>query len=172
MSLEDNDNPPMQDNADSSTLLERRNAPELDDKTFSEWLIKKYIDESSIQYRAVWDLYIKFYTVFLTFNATAIAVTAEYIKGHEARNLICILFILQNLVSGVTALNISIFSAKMQNKYYDYAIAGAALNGETLPSVLSSSPFVGWLGVWGGLGNCLSHLFFMGLWAAVYLLPI
>jgi len=37
-----------------------------------DWLGKKLLDETSLAYRTVWDLYLRFYTVYLTFSVVAL----------------------------------------------------------------------------------------------------
>ncbi len=73
------------------------------------WLAKKYFDEVSLQFRTVWDLYIKFYTIFLTFNIAGIAATVQYIS-QDGRHVVVAAFVTQNLVALITALQIAYYS--------------------------------------------------------------
>jgi len=82
---------------------------------------------SKLQYRTVWDLYIKFYTVYLTFNAAAFGLTVQYVTNPNARSIVCVLFILQNLISGTTAYKIAQFSLNIKRHSEELANLGAEL---------------------------------------------
>jgi hypothetical protein len=69
----------------------------------SLWLEHKYFDEVSLQFRTVWDLYIKFYTVFLTVQIAGLGAIVQYV-AQSNRILIVLAFILNN--KGAYSLNL------------------------------------------------------------------
>jgi hypothetical protein len=135
------------------------------------WLARQYFDECSLQFRTVWDLYLKFYVVFLTVNATALGVTVQYVDLPRSRAVIAIAFVMQNAFAAVTALMISRYSDKVAKRAQDLATF-AVLNAvepatAPLPPVFAESPIPGQLGKWGAIANLLGHGVFCGLWLAV-----
>lgn len=106
------------------------------------------------QFLGVWDIYIKFYTAFLTVNLVALGLVVEKVKQERARKFICVGFMIQNLFSLITASGMAMYSNQ---------VAHAFLNAPEIAVLAASRP----LGVWGGIGNALSHVLFIGLWAAV-----
>lgn len=137
---------------------------------FSVWLAKKYLEETCHQYRTIWELYIRFYTVFLTVNFTAVAITIQYFSNPSARAVMCISFILQNCLAAGTAINISLLSPALQVQCEEYATVGAALSGESLPARLRIPPIAGKLGQWGGIANFVGHFVFICVWSALLIL--
>jgi hypothetical protein len=138
------------------------------------WLAKKYFDECSLQFRTVWDLYLKFYVVFLTVNATALGLTVQYVELRESRAVIAAAFVMQNIFAAVTAFMVSRFSAKVAVRAQDLA-AFAVANVEQsptmqLPLLLAESPIPGQLGKWGAMANLLGHAVFCALWLLVIIL--
>ena len=138
---------------------------------FPQWLVKKYFDEISLAWRTAWDLYLKFYTIFLTFNGTALGLTMKYIHDCRPRIVICIFFMAQNVISAVTAVKVAQFSKEYERRFQDVAKLAARLSNSKLPSELSRPPVPGDLGSWGGTGNTISHIIFVVLWFAVIFIP-
>jgi hypothetical protein len=138
------------------------------------WLAKKYFDECSLQFRTVWDLYLKFYVVFLTVNATALGLTVQYVEPQRSKAVIAVAFVMQNAFAAVTALMISRWSAKVATRAQDLATFAVtdALQPATgpLPCVLTESPIPGQLGKWGAVANLLGHCVFCALWLSVIFL--
>jgi hypothetical protein len=135
-----------------------------------DWLAKKFWDEVSLQYRAVWDLYLKFYTVFLTFNILGLGVAVQHIPT-DRRLVIVVAFVLQNALSMVTALFVAHFSNSTARRIEEIS-AFIARDGDPqseelrLPPQLSESPLPGRLGFWSGCGCAFSHLTLVGCWIA------
>jgi hypothetical protein len=142
------------------------------ESSFQDWLIKKQLDELSIQFRAVWDLYVKFYTVFLTFTIASLGATIKYIDGPWAKAVIGLCFIAQNIVSGITAFRIAHYSLRTKGKAEDLAGAGGQISGEELHSSVKTSTIPGELGYWAGMANVIVHALFVLLWAAVSVVDI
>jgi len=122
------------------------------------WLAKRYLDECSVQFRAVWDLYLKFYVMFLTVNVTALGLV---INVASSKGLISIAFIMQNLLAGSTAIQIARYSSEVATraqKLAEFLAAGNAPVTISSTSVLAASPIPGKLGSWGGYANFAGHL--------------
>lgn len=142
-----------------------------------EWLRRRLFDETSQQFRTTWTIYISFYTVFLTFNITALGLTIQYVVTSN-RWPIVIAFVLQNINSMVTALRISKFSLHSSERMSSLARELAdASNGTTTLEVapikcLSDEPIPGRLGYWAGQANAIGHLLLVGCWIAALFIPM
>jgi len=137
----------------------------------TDWLAKKHFDELSLQLRSVWDLYLKFYTVFLTFNILALAAVVQHI-ARDNRTIIVVALVLQNLLSGITAVCIGCFSKDSARRLEDvtlYLLREAPENSQR-PPFSNHSPIPGRLGFWSGVANAVSHLTLIGCWIAVLLM--
>jgi hypothetical protein len=135
------------------------------------WLAKKYFDECSLQFRTVWDLYLKFYIMFLTVNGAALGLTVQYVYSPKAKAVIALAFVLQNVFAAGTAAMISEYSFRMAKRVQglaEFAVTNAsAPDALPLPSVLGESPLPGQLGRWGGIANLGGHVVFVVLWFVV-----
>lgn len=129
------------------------------------WLYEKYFDEYSLQLRTSWDLYIKFYTAFLTMNIAALGLTVQYIETDRRWPLV-LLFVLQNFTSLLTAINMSYFTRRTEEniKALTLEIARKPIHKF---SILSRSPVPGDLGFWAGWGNAFGLVMFIFCWLAV-----
>lgn len=139
------------------------------DKRSDDWLERKLLDENAIAYRTVWDLYLRFYTVFLTFSITALALTVQYVAKKD-RGVIVIAFVLQNVLCAATAIQIADFSAISAHRYRQLAALSLSTNahGAALGVLdLASSPVPASLGVWGGAANAISHVLLICCWLSV-----
>lgn len=100
-----------------------------------------------------WDLYLKFYTVFLVFNATAIGylVTREGVQ--TGRGVLAALFVAQNAIALVTAAMMSRYTLRTGKKL-------TQLGAQPLTDFTN-------LGVWGGIGNAIGHVVMSAIWIIV-----
>jgi hypothetical protein len=135
------------------------------------WMAKKYFDECSLQFRNLWDLYLRFYVTFLTVNGTALALTVQYVSSSKAKAVIAITFILQNVLAAGTAATISRYSSDVAKRAQGLAELAAASDPKSgsviLPALLRASPIPGHIGRWGGIANLLGHALFVALWLVV-----
>jgi len=132
------------------------------------WLTKKYLDEYSLQFRTVWQLYLTFYVAFITMNGGALGLTVQYVSGGNARKIIAATFIFQNVLAAGTAINIARYSRRVAAQYQRVTqlpifddVAGSA--------ALQESPIPGKRGQWSGLANLVGHILFIALWVVVSL---
>lgn len=134
-------------------------------------IITELLKELSQQFRTVWDIYIKFYTAFLVFNMAGLGLVAEKVKDRRAKIWIMWAFIVQNVLSGITAITIAFYSQNLALRAQTLMIelisrkGGRADDLQTL--AFTETPFPGALGLWGGIANGVSHIFFIVSWVAV-----
>jgi hypothetical protein len=137
----------------------------------SIWMAKKYFDECSLQFRSIWDLYLKFYVTFLTVNGAALALTVQYVTGSKAKAVIAITFIFQNVLAAGTAVAISKYSSDVAKRAQGLAelvgVSDHKSDPVALPAILHTSPIPGHIGRWGGIANLLGHVLFVVLWLVV-----
>ncbi|MEO1009585.1 MAG: hypothetical protein AAFX79_13565 [Planctomycetota bacterium] len=114
--------------------------------------VESYLLASGLQDQVLkaWDIYIKFYTVFLTVNFVAIGVVLEKVTTPFATWLLAIAFIVQNGVSLGTAIGMIVYSKAVFGRQDQ-------LGHAQLPAFQK-------LARWGGLGNAISHGVLIVLW--------
>jgi hypothetical protein len=134
-------------------------------------LSKRVLSELSTQFRTVWDIYITFYTAFLVFNITGLAVVAEKVTHRGAKYIIVVAFVLQNIVSGVTAGMIGNYSKHTSDRAQQIIVHNANASTNATPAIKNllkeESPLPGGLALYGGWANCFSHLLMIASWTAV-----
>ncbi len=138
-------------------------------------LARKYFDEHSLQFRAVWELYLSFYVAFITLNGAALGLTVQYVKAPRAKGIIAITFILQNALAAGTAIMISRYSdlaARRTQELGELTMGDVGADAPSLPPALRESPIPGHIGRWGGIANLLGHILFAILWSVVGLIDI
>ncbi|MCC7142246.1 MAG: hypothetical protein IT349_09115 [Candidatus Eisenbacteria bacterium] len=131
-----------------------------------EWLRNKQFDEISAQFRASWDTYVKFYTVFLLVNFTALGLAIEHTQG-RGKTIIIVTFVGQNFLALVTAVGMARYSrsaAQRMRLICCGAIADGPSGGD--PEQLSEPVLPGGLGYWGGLANAAGHVLLIICWLA------
>lgn len=134
-----------------------------------DWLLKTLVQENGTSFRTVWDLYLKFYTAFLTFSVLALGLTVQYIH-RENRLPVILAFVFQNVLSGGTAFGMARFSKQSSRRFEHlcaYYLDHSSTDHKGLKS-LCESPSPGWLGIYGGYANLLSHITLIGCWLAAY----
>ena len=129
------------------------------------WLIRRQLDDLGMQVRTVWDLYLKWYTVFLTANVAGLALTVQYVHP-EHRKPVVWAFILQNFISSFTALSVGIFSERSARRATELAaeiILPEMCSAKDRKLILKST-IPGRLGLWSGIANLLSHAAMILCW--------
>jgi hypothetical protein len=144
------------------------------------WLLRSYYSETLKVYARVWDIYIKFYTVFLTANVIGLGLVVQHVPVHRAP--ICWAFICQNIVTLVTSLSVGIYSRKTDESLVsltDYLVRidneaaeqkGQRVHDNSFIHTLRS-PVAGRLSMWAGVGNCVATVCTIVCWIAVLHLP-
>ena len=79
-----------------------------------EWILKRRHEDLGVTVRMCWDLYIKFYTVFLTFSVIGLGWIltrpgdAQMIP--RARQLIAVVFLIQTILTAATSAGIGLYT--------------------------------------------------------------
>jgi hypothetical protein len=130
------------------------------------WLAHTIFEEYGANFRLVWDQYLKFYTVWLTVNVTAIGVVIK-LDPHP-RWPIGVAFIIQNLLAAGASYLVAQYSMRVAIglKELVHHLAGSdeeetALSEKSEPSQLAR---------FTGIANLVSCLTLAGCWLAVCLI--
>ena len=140
--------------------------------TETKWLLRKNVEEISQNFRTVWDLYLKFYTVFLTFNIVAMAwLFGDKNRIAEGKPLyfIVAVFAVQCVLTGITSGLVAVYSKKteaMLDKAQKKLLAYAKEEAADEPLDYNGGLPVA-LGQWGGWANCSSSFLLMIAWVGL-----
>lgn len=131
----------------------------------STWLIKRRHEDLSQTFRTSWDLYIKFYTVFLTFSIAALGLLLSRNDSSPAwsRSLrtIATVFIVQTILTAITSGAMALYSTRVARCQ---AMLESQLPGAPL-AVRSAVPVE--LTLWAGLANCAAMFAMVVVWVRV-----
>src|SRR5580698_4937053 len=125
-----------------------------------DWLLKKRIEEIGTTFRAVWDYYIKFYTVFLTFSLGAMGwlvqhTEAEAVAHHHV--VIAVVFIGQSLLTAATSAGVALYSH--QTAANQLTLEKTLLSTEPMPKALKIAQAIPVkLALWSGFANTVAML--------------
>lgn len=135
------------------------------------WLHRTYYLETLKVYAKVWDIYIKFYTVFLTANVLGLGLVIENMP--TKRWPVCLAFICQNVVTIGTSFSVGLYSRKTDDKLIQIAKHLADANPVRRHSdvVTTTSPVARRLSSWAGYANCVATLCIIVCWIAVWRTP-
>lgn len=123
--------------------------------------------ELNTNFRSLWDIYIKFYTVFLTANVLGIGVVIDRVDP-DNRPLIAAAFIAQNLLAAATAAGLATYGRTCRRRLEDTAALFAPPTSDrAAASVLSRPPIPDTLSTWAGAANIVSHIILIALWIVV-----
>lgn len=131
----------------------------------SFWLIKRRHEDLSQTFRTSWDLYIKFYTVFLTFSITALGwlLTQKEPSPLTARSVatIATVFIVQTILTAITSAAMAVYSKRVaaSQQHLEAGLPGAPLKVKTAVPVQ--------LTLWAGLANCAAMIGMTIVWMRV-----
>lgn len=139
------------------------------------WLLRKQYEEYMLQLRTTWDLYLKFYTVFLTINVIGLGATVQHITQAN-RWPVVLAFIVQNLVSSITAIRVGFSAKTTQHDIQEVSNAMVHIDEskndyDSLKEVATKSPIQTNLALWAGIANFISHITLIICWLAVLWIP-
>lgn len=110
------------------------------------------------QFSKIWEIYIKFYTVFYTANLAILGyVVTNQREVDDYRWLLAAAFGIGNVMSSVTATLIAVYSYKICKGFKD-------LDAPVLGSIMPA-------GVWGGLANAIGGIILGVLWVVFAIAP-
>ena len=124
------------------------------------WLVRHNYEKRVAYFGTVWDMYLKFYTVFLTLNIAGIGLSVEHIKAPLDRWPVAFAFVVQNLLSTGTAIYVAFFSKNA-------SLLVEELAREISPEVSrigGRSPLPSRLAQYGAWANAASHIVLIVIW--------
>jgi hypothetical protein len=134
------------------------------------WLLKSRYADLGITFRTTWDLYIKFYTVFLTFSVAALGffLSSPATGGRKPYMFLLILvFVVQSALVGVTSVLLASYSSKAAED--QRKIERELVDEEhhsPVPGFESIFPIV--LAKWAALANATVMLGMVAIWSSMY----
>ena len=150
----------------ANTLVKRNDpaSPNESPNSGEEWFAKLMIEKIHESYRAVWELYIKFDTVFITANFIAFAAYDPINNGA----FLAWAFVLQNLVTAITSFCLAIYSHRTSKRYSEACNTIVQMFPINKPlNGIAECPIPGWLGVYSGAANVIAHLVLATFWFAL-----
>ena len=126
------------------------------------WMAKKKYDEINQYCRSCWELYLKFYTVFLTMNVAGLGLVVQYIDM-DRRWPIVAAFAIQNTLSAITAVSMGLYSRSAASQLIALC---RKITGVT-EFVAPASPVPAQLMWWAGLANAISSITLVLCWVVV-----
>ncbi len=116
------------------------------------WLLQKQYEEVNTNFRTCWDLWLKFYTVFLTFDIAGIALIVSHDRPLKHSHAIAIVFVLQTVLTSITSAKMAIFSESSRDHLEAARHALLCEDSDTTPIPPISMPVD--LAKWSGWANC------------------
>lgn len=147
------------------------------------WLLKHRLEELGTTFRTGWDIYIKFYTVFITFDLTAMAFVGSLRwsttgpasvlslpRSGTPIHVLSIVFIGQSLLTAMTSFGMSLYTRHAKRDYdaLECALLGSAGRSAVL---IETKPLPTGLAQWSGVANAVAMLGIIVAWVYVGLLP-
>ena len=129
-----------------------------------DWVLKQRTKELGTMFRTVWDIYIKFYTVFLTFSLAAMGWLIEHkITSSHSHKIIAGVFIGQSLLTAITSGAIGFYSYKVGKQLSGVELT--LLTGINLPPALRRAQTIpSGLGLWAGFANASAMILMSLVW--------
>lgn len=129
-----------------------------------DWVLKQRVQELGTTFRTVWDIYIKFYTVFLTFSLAAMSLLIEHkITSPHSHKVIAAVFIGQSVLTAITSGAIGVYSYRVRKHLYGVELT--LLTGIHLsPALKRAQTIPSGLGLWSGFANAAAMLGMACVW--------
>jgi hypothetical protein len=136
-----------------------------------DWVLKQRTKELGTMFRTAWDIYIKFYTVFLTFSLAAMGWLIEHkITSSHSHKLLAGVFIGQSLLTSITSGAMGFYSYKVGKQLSEVEIT--LLTGIHLPPALKRAQTIpSGLGLWSGFANAVAMIGMSWVWYCVGFKP-
>jgi hypothetical protein len=140
------------------------------------WLLKSRYADLGVTFRMTWDLYIKFYTVFLTFNIAGLGfflskesllLSSATVGRKPYIVLLILVFVVQSGLVGVTSILMALYSKKAAAD--QQKIEKALVIEENYAQVPGfESIFPVFLARWAALANATVMLGMVAIWTSMY----
>jgi hypothetical protein len=131
-----------------------------------EWILKRRHEDLGVTVRMCWDLYIKFYTVFLTFSVVGLGWIltrpGDVQMIPRGKQVIAIVFVIQTVLTALTSAGIALYTVHVAHDqdHIEDLLTQSHPGGR--PSVRPAVPSL--LAQWGGWSNCAAMLAMAALW--------
>jgi len=131
------------------------------------WILKARYADISQNFRAVWDIYIKFYTVFLTFNIAALGllISNQFHSTEPLRFTICCVFCFLSLLLAATSIYVVSYSRRCANDHVDIEKLLSQSERAFIRHKPGSLPVA--LATWSGWANVAVMLGMAVIWAVI-----
>lgn len=133
------------------------------------WLLKSRYTDLGTTFRTTWDLYIKFYTVFLTFNIAALGFflsSQGSLLGIKRDTLICVFAAQSALLGGTSILMAKYSQGASDNQRKIEAELLANTTKESIPGFESVFPLG--LARWASLANAVVMAGMVAIWVSMF----
>ncbi len=137
-----------------------------DDHDNATWLARTNYETRARYVEVVWEMYLKFYTVFLALNITGIGLAVQHLET-SSRWPIAAAFLMQNALSFGTAVSIGRFTKTSSDSLKKSGDEMAP----TASASLTDSPIPGALGLYCGWANAVSHVALSAVWISTLFGP-
>jgi len=134
-----------------------------------EWILKRRHEDLGVTVRMCWDLYIKFYAVFLTFSVVGLGWVltrpSDIQMAPRAKQVIAIVFLIQTILTALTSAAMAIYTVRVAHDQEHIEDLLTQSHGGARPSIRPAIPAL--LGQLGGWSNCAAMLAIAALWLYV-----
>ncbi len=134
-----------------------------------EWILKRRHEDLGVTVRMCWDLYIKFYTVFLTFSVIRLGWVltrpGDIQMLPRAKQVIAIVFVIQTLLTAITSAAIALYTVHVAQDQGHIEDLLTQSHPGTRPSIKPAVP--AFLAQLGGWSNRAAMLAMAALWLYV-----
>jgi len=134
-----------------------------------EWILKRRHEDLGVTVRMCWDLYIKFYTVFLTFSVIGLGWMltrpGDIAMVPRAKQVIAIVFLIQTILTAMTSGGIALYTVHVAQDQEQIEQLLAQSHPSARPPIRPAIPAL--LAQWGGWSNCAAMLAMAALWLYV-----
>ena len=134
-----------------------------------EWILKRRHEDLGVTVRMCWDLYIKFYTVFLTFSVIGLGWMltrpGDIAVVPRAKQVIAIVFLIQTILTAMTSGGIALYTVHVAHDQEQIEQLLTQSHPSARPPIRPAVPAL--LAQWGGWSNCAAMLAMAALWLYV-----
>lgn len=130
-----------------------------------KWILKRRHEDPGVTVRMCWDLYIKFYTVFLTFSVVGLGWiltrAGDIQMVPRAKQVVATVFLIQTILTAVTSAGIALYTVHVHDQDHVEGLLTQSHPGGW-PSVRPAVPAL--LAQWAGWSNCAATPAMAALW--------